>query len=234
MSNCPKCGAPLTPGVTACPNCGEPVNMNSPEPVTAPMAADPMVALDPLNNTGVTSEPVSVPPVAENPVPTAPAPEAVTAAPATPLQPMGMVENPMPGVPEFPMDTTSLDAGMPVPTQESPIPPLSLEEEKAKKEKKANIIMFVIVLVVSLLALALMCFFMIRMFSGKNQVEDKKTLENVKEYHYEGFYLYVPDDLYAEVYDSDFYIGDPENSWSAIMTLGVGTYNTLASNKSQC
>ncbi len=240
MNNCPKCGTPLIPGTVTCPNCGEPVNNNSPEPMMAPMAPAPTVAQSPnpamavpptaLNpyNVGADMNAQTMPQAAQPIAPTAPMPAA--APNGMPVQPG--IDTTQTAAMEMP-GTLPTTPEVPTPSTGEAVPPMSEEEKKEKRDKVANRVIFIIVLIVSLVALAVMYFFMTKMFSGKNQIEDKKELENVKEYHYEGFYLYVPDDLYAEVYDGDFYIGDKENAWSAMMTLGVGTYNILVSNKSQ-
>ncbi len=258
MYNCPKCGSPLEPGYSVCPSCGEPVNVNvSPEmnpgvPTPPPVSAVPPIAPLPAESVPAGNEPIPVVPDPSAVLPTselssgvvAPAPINLASentppvVEVNPIQGMEVDTNSIMGT-EIPTDTSlpevvapshdnvsSLEQNIALPQTES-------EEESKEKEKKMNLIIFISVVCLSLLALALLLFFMIKMFSGKNDSINEKNLDQTKEYHYEGFYLYVPDDLYAEVQKKDFYIGDKEKTWSAVLTLGTGTYNTLVSNKNQ-
>ncbi len=232
----------------------------APMPAQGPMqnATVPTTQSDGANLVGQNGIPVATAPVALTPLETVPVPNApvslapleATPLPSTPSSVADPLSVGVPGVatptlpPEMPgAEPTSVAPGLvpltplATPVQDMPVtpvvPPVVDEEKKRKKETVVGKIIAVFVILVSIVALAVMAFFISKMSTGNNAVVEEKPPENVKEYHYEGFYLYVPDNLYAEIYDGNFYIGDLENAWSAVMVLQPGTYNILASNKSQ-
>ena len=255
MSNCPKCGTPISLGERFCPACGEPVqNINhfntfngtmptiGREEIGEPIAINPLMPEIPDI---VKSQ--EMPVVATTPeisdIPTIPEVSEPSIADI-----LGGQDIPsMPEISEIPIiQEDSMMSDLPIDTLETPtldmvsdiaIEPMknsnhgSFQSKDSASSLKFNKVMLVAIVVVSILAILLMGFFMMRMFSNNNQ-PSTNFLESAKEYHYEGFNLYVPDGIYAEIYEGDFYVGD-KDSWSAMMTLQSGVYNTLVSNKSQ-
>ena len=146
-----------------------------------------------------------------------------------------MQPSPLPGLdmalPQMPsIDMSAIETPV-VPLEEKP------KKDPAKREKTINRIFFILILLVSLVALGLLSYFMVKLFSSENITVGKKVSETAKEYHYEGFNLYIEDkdkdgkSIHAEIYENEFYVGT--DSWTALMTLQTGTYNNLVSNKSQ-
>ncbi len=146
-----------------------------------------------------------------------------------------MQPSPLPGLDMALPQMPSIDMS----AVETPVAPLEEKPKKdpAKREKIINRIFFILILLVSLVALGLLSYFMVKLFSNENIAVGKKVSETAKEYHYEGFNLYIEDkdkdgkNIHAEIYENEFYVGT--DSWTALMTLQTGTYNNLVSNKSQ-
>ncbi len=152
---------------------------------------------------------------------------------------LGMMPSTPGGMPTTPdamgVPTVDNNLGMPL---ESPgnmaVPPEPVKEENSElKALKFKKITFIIVLIMSVIILVLTAVFMNKIISSNKDTGENKISENAKEYHYEGFDLYIDDDYYAEIYEGELYVGSKDSSWSAVMTLQTGTYNTLLSNKSQ-
>ena len=219
MYNCPKCGSPLTPESTSCPNCGEPVNISiSPDTSMAmPNMATPVTP-------DAYTTPDMVAPVAPDAYATpgmaAPVTPDAYATPgmAAPVTPDAYVT---PNMPTMPGAFDSNISSPMLPTEPKPPKPVG------------KIVLYSAIILVSLIAMGVMAFFMVNMFEQKDKDIEEVKIENSREYHFEGFYLYIPNELYAEVANDDFYVGDPEGTWSAVMSLGTGSYNTVVSNKSQ-
>lgn len=90
-----------------------------------------------------------------------------------------------------------------------------------------------VVIIFSLLSLAAMVWFGYILLAHSNAKEKDLGIQNTREFAYEGFSLYLPDNLVAEIIDGEFFVADKENTWSAVITLQYGSFNTLVSNKSQ-
>lgn len=254
MNNCPKCGSLLFPGDTVCKNCGEMIANTA---VQVPVSPFDNVPVQP-----VVSEPVApfapvAPAVAE--IPAAP----VAEIPAVPEAPLAAPMDLPVAVPETisaaPIDVP-MAALEPISAPENFVPPVATSvEQDNKKEDKINIsplinnepmkvpvaneaglkeaqfnkIIFIVVIVVSLIAMIIMTFFAIKMFSNTEEEAVLPQMENAKEYHFNGFNMYIPDDLYAEVVDEYLYVGPLDQSWHANLVLQDGTYNVLVSNMKQ-
>lgn len=132
----------------------------------------------------------------------------------------------------IPMSDTSS-----MPIADSPALDLNVETKTSSKTSIFNKVVFFLVFIVSIVAIALLSFFMMKIFSKDNTTPGTNVSETAREYHYEGFNFYIPekdekkDDIHAEISNGEFYIGT--NAWSAVLTLQTGTYNNLLSNKSQ-
>ena len=90
-----------------------------------------------------------------------------------------------------------------------------------------------IVIIFSLLSLAVMVWFGFIILENSDNKEKDLGIQNTREYTYEGFSLYLPENLVAEIVDGEFFITDKENTWSAVITLQPGAFHNLVSNKSQ-
>lgn len=221
------------------------------EPLTYPApltneVPNPSVSMD---SSFQTVSPIPAVPVEASMAPIAPVMSGDSIAPVSPASPVvpetqipipmqANVNVPSPNLgsqvaPAVPIPTSNIGAKKPKRVKKQKAPKMLAPKIPLTEEQKWNRIFFWVVVVVTLIALGVMSYFMYQMFSGNNNPEETNIAENAKEYHYEGFDLYITDDLYAEVYDHEFYVGDISNSWSAIMTLEIGTYNTLVSNKQQ-
>ncbi len=246
VSSSPVSVAPAMPEMAQTP-----VSIAPAMPAAAPSPVSIAPAMPEVAPSTVSVAP-AMPEVAPSPVSVAPtmpevAPSPVSIAPAMPEVAPSPVSI-APAMPEVAPSPVSVAPTMP---EVAPSPLLinddlkpsdgdlgslqnSKEDKKIRKEKssKGNKLILILVLIVSVAALGVMIFFMYNMFSANNKLENE-FVEKVKEYHYEGFNLYVPTEMYAEIYNGDFYIGDAEKTWSAVMSLGTGTYNTFVSNKSQ-
>lgn len=102
-----------------------------------------------------------------------------------------------------------------------------------QKENKNNKIVFIVVMTVALVAVIVMAFFMIKMFSHNNTSTKNSEIGKATQYNYEGFEFFLPDNIIADVSNGEFILHATDKSWSAIITLQDGSYNTLVSNKSQ-
>ncbi len=200
-------------------------------PLEVPTVEEPSIFstdLTPLESESTSSElpvtPIDLP-VAETPsVDLAVAvPPVIPEGMPTSLEAMAMpVDNNLGVQPEAP-------GGIPA----QPIPEPVKEEDPELKALKFKKITFIIVIIMSIIILALTAFFMNKIIVNGKGTGENKINESAKEYHYEGFNLYIEDDYYAEIYEGELYVGDKDSKWSAVMTLQTGTYNTLLSNKSQ-
>ncbi len=225
------------------------MSMAAPSTVEVPPIADVPVAPTPMAPDMSMAAPstVEVPPVVDIPVaPTPMAPDMSMAAPSTVEMPAIVDMAVLPSAPSSNMMENAdvaqtfnmAEVAIPQPVAEESAT-VNLSEKNPKKSMGAgfNKIIFLLVFLLSVVALALLAFFMIKLFSTENLVQGNKIPDAAREYHYEGFNLYIEEkdenknDIHAEVYEGDFYIGT--QTWSAVMTLQTGTYNTLVSNKSQ-
>lgn len=102
-----------------------------------------------------------------------------------------------------------------------------------QKENKNNKIVFIVVMTVALIAVIVMAFFMIKMFSNNNNSTKNSEIGKATQYNYEGFEFFLPDNIIADVSNGEFILHATDKSWSAVITLQDGSYNTLVSNKSQ-
>lgn len=211
---------------------------------TMPMAPDAMTAPSMVDVPSVEL------PQAMPAVPLAPNMEMPGMAPMA-LEGMGMLDStvmPQTELPTMPMAPDAMMNSMSVAPEmvsnnsilEAPAPVVTVTHSETKKDKSGtfNKVMFILVFLVSLVAIGLLTFFMIKMFSSENiTTHVGKTPSASREYHYEGFNLYLEEKdkeenpIHAEIYEGEFYVGS--QTWSAVMTLQTGNYNTLVSNKSQ-
>ncbi len=108
----------------------------------------------------------------------------------------------------------------------------TVELTPEEKEKKFNRIITSTILVVSIIGIAVMTFFLLSGFNKNNSKENDKN-KNATKYNYEGFDFFLPEGVIGSVEDENLVLRDKENTWSAVITIENGTYNTLVSNKSQ-
>lgn len=172
-----------------------------------------------------------------------------------PVQPQP-VENVVPSVqvgePVVPVAPTPVESVMPPTPEPVPLAPTPIveqpvaqineanKEEKIEKkvltpeekEKKANRIITILIIVISLLAIAVTVLFLFKVFSAKEESTNSKVVLTTQ-YNYEGFDFFLPEGVVASVEKDEFIIRDTEETWSAVITIQDGTYNTLVSNKAQ-
>lgn len=258
MKFCPKCGSTIMPGINNCPNCGEMVNNfeqgvveSSPQ-----LTNDSGVAVQPAMEVASLVTPVVDNTMAVEPQPmvntgevqsmVAPMPQpAMEVAPVvTPVVNNTMAVEPQPMIASVPAVDNNL-----MPTPEISIPATSnnepIKEEKKdtkkkekkvltpeEKEKKANRIISITVIVISVLAILITTLFLVKAFS-KNEVANSNTTVLTTQYIYEGFSFFLPNGVVGSIENGNFVIRDTENTWSAVITIQEGTYNSLVSNKSQ-
>ena len=244
MNFCSKCGSTVIPGSNVCPNCGEamavmnnampqameqPVQVQEmPVPVAQPMAPEvPMTSEMPIAN--APEVPVMPPMMAPEVSMTSEMPIA-NASEAPVMQPMMTLEvSSMPTAePVVPMNSQPVEVP-PAPKKEKKEKPQLTPEEK---EFKFNKITTITVVVVSIIALAIMGFFMYKALFTKDE-DTGNTIKNATQYNYEGFEFFLPEGTIASVEDGLFVVKAEDSSWSAIITIQEGSYNTLVSNKSQ-
>lgn len=137
----------------------------------------------------------------------------------------------------IPQQGLSMDITPNMPTLESPktIPyadPIS-SENMSQKEIKNNKMVFITVMVVAFIAIIVMAFFIIKMFSKNDNGNNDSQISKATQYNYEGFEFYLTENVMADVANGEFILNATDNSWSAVITLQDGSYNTLVSNKSQ-
>lgn len=101
-----------------------------------------------------------------------------------------------------------------------------------EKEKKFNRIITISVIVVSLIAIVVTSTFMLNALS-KQETKNENMVTTTTEYSYEGFKFFLPNDVLGSIEEGSFVIKDTDNTWSAVITIQDGAYNSLVSNKSQ-
>ena len=252
---CPNCGEAMAVMNNAIPQAMEqPVQVQEmPVPVAQPMA--PEVPMTPEMLIANAPEVPVMPPMMAPEVPMTPempianAPEVPVMppmmAPEVPMTPEMPIAN-APEVPAMPPMMTPEVSSMPtaepvVPINSQPVevPPVPKKEKKEKpqltqeeKEFKFNKITTITVVVVSIIALVIMGFFMYKALFIKDE-DTGNTIKNATQYNYEGFEFFLPEGTIASVEDGLFVVKAEDSSWSAIITIQEGSYNTLVSNKSQ-
>ena len=238
MNFCAKCGSTIIPGSNVCPTCGEPVILNN--DVISQQMMDPsfqnVQPSQPMVEQSSLTQEVPVP-QQQNVVAVPDVNNVPNMEPGPSFQETSVSsgsDNQMPVAPEIPVAPTVTDIQPAVnqqndsKKQKKDKPELTSEE----KEKKFNKITTITVIVVSIVALLLMSFFMYKaLFSKKDEAENQ--IKNATQYNYEGFEFYLPEGITASVENGLFVVKATDSSWSAIITIQEGSYNTLISNKSQ-
>lgn len=102
-----------------------------------------------------------------------------------------------------------------------------------EKEKKVNRIVTLSIIAISLIAIIITVLFLFKVFSPKKEESTNSKVLVTTQYSYEGFDFFLPEGVIASVEKDEFIIRDSEETWSAVITIQDGTYNTLVSNKSQ-
>ena len=252
MNFCSKCGSTVMPNSNVCPNCGEQVAfMNNTMPqmmeqslpiqevsMQAPQMA-PMPEVSAVTNMQV------MPPSA----PEFPQPETLVAEPVVPAMPV-IANEPVVQVAAEPI-TPSTDqqvSAAPVlpatPEVQTMVQQLEKNEKEKKpkkekvelspeeKEKKFNKIITITIIAISIIAMVIMAFFMYKALFVKEETRGNE-IKNATQYSYEGFEFFLPEGTVASVEKGLFVIKAKDSSWSAIITIQEGSYDTLVSNKSQ-
>lgn len=234
MNFCSKCGSTIMPGSNACPACGEPVAFNNgamPQPVVEqqiPMPQPIVEQVNPTQEVQIPVQPTNIGMDVNNTPNMAPMPQPVTPA----MNPV--VDSSVSVAPEMPLTppTTSVPPVVEQPKKQKKEKKDKPELTSEEKEFKFNKITTITVVVVSIIALVVMGFFMYKALFTKDE-DTGNTIKNATQYNYEGFEFFLPEGTIASVEDGLFVVKAEDSSWSAIITIQEGSYNTLVSNKSQ-
>ena len=216
MNFCPKCGTLIIPGNNQCSNCGEVIQnaLVGNEMISSQrkiQTFEPRVEMAP--------QPESLPSVAPQ----------VSIAPAVkPMVEMASQPEPSPaGVSQKSVETVV----------ETAIQPEIVEEvvsgnEETVKEKNFNRIITLSIIVISVVAIVISSLFIFQILTTNQNKSDLKEVVSAK-YNFEGFEFSLPDGVSASIEDNSFIMRDNKDSWSAIITMQEGNYNTLVSNRAQ-
>ncbi len=243
MKFCPKCGTPINQGMNMCQNCGEVIDNPTSDEINMKINAQVLPSVIEQQST------IAIPPVMEQPSPIA-VPPVMEQSPTMEVPPV-MEQSPTMEVPPVMEQQSTMEAPSVIvqhvvetPGQQitQPVEENKKKEKKPKeatveltpeeKEKKFNRIITSTILVVSIIGIAVMTFFLLSGFNKNNSKENDKS-KNATKYNYEGFDFFLPEGVIGSVEDENLVLRDKENTWSAVITIENGTYNTLVSNKSQ-
>ena len=184
ITNCPKCGNPLTPGTTVCPVCGTPVGMQTPSsPANNVEGQAQSTPVAPVNNVGVQARTIS--PIIQ---PTAPA---IEPTPVQPLQPTNDVVPIAQGAPVQPTPAATIDALAPtiqptvqptvipsaVPTSTPTVTPGVVQSQPETKKGKMKVKLNNKTLIIILVAFLIICgvFIFLKDKGGTKKVTNKPT-----------------------------------------------------------
>lgn len=232
ITNCPKCGNPLTPGTSACPVCGTPIGtqtaavpMNNAEVQSTPTPVSSVSNTD--NNGGV-----QTPPIAPTIQPTAPT---IQPTPMPTIQPT-LNETPMPqGVPIQPVQPVPTVEPVNQPSTPTVTPGVVSNQPDPKKGKikfKLNNKTLIILLVVILIICG--AFVLLKGNGSKGTTTTKKpanTTETVtqKDVVANGFMLKIDNDWAAQSYDGNTIVVN--NDASVVIKLEKYEFNLASISK---
>ena len=260
MKFCPKCGSAIMPGNNMCTNCSEVFNNNlssvevaSSQSVVEQPVTSVVPSIDGINMAQPQS---AVETIVETPSQTINVGVQMPLPAVEPIQTENNMNVMTPDVPTVidAVQTEVVPTNLPVQPQpvENVVAPIPIveqpvaqindvnKEEKSEKkaltpeekEKKVNRIITISVIVISLLAIIITVLFLLKVFSTKEESTNSKVVVTTQ-YNYEGFDFFLPEGVVASVEKDEFIIRDTEETWSAVITIQDGTYNTLVSNKAQ-
>ena len=226
MKFCPICGTTVSEGSNTCPKCGGNINNVANNSGNIAMQQAPTVQIPPVmsNNNVVTSTPQ-----------TATTPTSISNE-SLPMQKANVSEQ------EF---SSTLQPNNSSISESKSVGLQQVENKKSQKgkkiktdltpeerEKKFNRITTVIIILISIISLIVLSIFMYSILR-ENKASEGNNTTLTTQYNYEGFEFFLPNNVVATVEEDNFVVRDKENTWSAVITVHDGAYNTLTSNKSQ-
>jgi len=157
-------------------------------------------------------------------------PESMLQANLAPLEIEEPVEEPQAEVPVV-GEQTSLTPSIPVLEQ-----PVMTEDEKntaAFREKVVAKITTTTVIALSIVAIGIVILFSMSLMTAATTTNRGTQRRGTTLIAYEGFRLYVPENIVSEIIEGELFLSDVDETWSAIITLRTGNFLTLISNRIQ-